>query len=166
MNLEILKKYFLNCFLLTLPIIIWNIVLAKKLPIAFQPEIFWKDIPVFLTFGENISRVIVFMLTLLMPLCIANTRTKKGLLLYVGGIILYFASWLVLIYFPDTTWTNSVFGFMAPTYTPIFWLIGIGLIGNSFYFKLPFKRWIFISVSIIFLLFHNFHAITIYYRTH
>lgn len=145
---------------------VWNIVLTKKLPENFQPEIFWKDIPAFLTYGENISRVLVFTLTLLIPLSVSTTTSKEGLLLYVGGTLLYVASWLVLIYFPDLKWSNSAWGFMAPAYTPLLWLTGIGLIGNSFYFNLPFRRWIFISASFIFLAFHNFHAFIIYVRTH
>jgi hypothetical protein len=166
MDLQNFKKYFINCFLLTLPIMVWNILLTKKLPKEFQAEIFWKDLPVFLAYGENISRIVVFILTLLMPLYISTSTSKKGLILYVVGTILYFASWLILIYLPDIKWSNSVLGFMAPAYTPILWLTGIGLIGNSFYFNLPFRRWIFISTSLIFLSFHNFHAFTIYLRTH
>lgn len=166
MNIDTIKKYSLNCFLLTLPIMIWNIVLTKKLPQSFQPEIFWKDIPAYLTYGENISRAVVFMLTLLMPLRISTATQKKGLFLYIAGTIVYFASWLVLIYFPDSRWSNHMIGFMAPAYTPLLWLTGIGLIGNSFYFNLPYRRWFFISASIIFLLFHNLHTITIYFRTH
>ena len=166
MNIATIKKYLLNCFLLALPILVWNIFLTNKLPKDFQSEIFKKDIPVFLTYGENISRTAVFMLTLMMPLNILTITQKKGLFIYIGGTILYFASWLALIYFPHSDWSNNIFGFMAPAYTPLLWLIGIGLIGNSFYFNLPYRRWFFISTSIIFLIFHNFHTITIYFRTH
>jgi len=166
MNLSTIKKYSFNCFLLTLPIMIWNMLLTNKLPKAFQPEIFWKDIPSFLTYAENISRIIVFTLTFLMPLSILTSTQKKGLFLYIGGTILYFASWLILIYFPDSGWSNSMLGFMAPAYTPLLWLTGIGLIGNAFYFSLPYRRWLFIFTSLVFLTFHNFHTLTIYFRTH
>ena len=166
MKIDTIKKYLLNCFLLTLPIMIWNIILTDQLPKEFQSDIFWKHIPVFLTYGENISRALVFMLTLLMPLSISTITQKKGLYLYVGGIILYFASWLALIYFPNSSWSNNIFGFMAPAYTPLIWLLGIGLIGNSFYFNLPYKRLVFIFPSLIFLLFHNYHTATIYFKTH
>jgi len=145
---------------------VWNIVLSRKLPQDFQSEIFWKDIPTFLTYGENISRTIVFMLTLLMPLCITTLTQKRGLYIYIVGTLLYFTSWVVLIIFPNSEWSNSIIAFTAPAYTPLLWLVGIGLTGNSFYFNLPFRRWFFISTSIIFLIFHNFHTITIYYRTH
>ncbi len=166
MSLKTIKKYATNCFVLTIPIMIWNMVLTNQLPKYFQPEIFWKDIPTLLTYGENISRAMVFMLTFLMPLRISTPTQKRGLYIYLGGVLLYFASWLVLILFPDSEWSNSSMGFTAPSYTPLFWLIGIGLIGDSFYFNWPFRRWFFISISILFLLFHNFHAFTIYQRTH
>ena len=71
---------------------LWNLFLTKKLPKAFQSEIFWDDIPSFLTYGENISRIIVFNLTFLMPLSILTSTQKKGLFLYLSGSILYFAS--------------------------------------------------------------------------
>jgi len=144
MNIDTLKKYSLNCFLLTLPILLWNIVLTNKLPEGFQPETFWKDIPVLLRYGENISRIAVFILTMLMPLSISTNTQKWGFFLYLVGTIVYFISWLVLIYFPNEGWGNNVLGFMAPAYTPLLWLIGIGLIGNSFYFNLPYRRWFFI----------------------
>jgi leucyl aminopeptidase len=70
-----------------------------------------------------------------------------------------------LINFPNSGWSNSIIGFTAPAYTPLFWLMGIGLIGNSFYFNLPYRPWYYISTSILFLIFHNFHAFTIYSRT-
>ncbi len=166
MNIDTIKKYSLNCFLLTLPIMIWNIVLTNKLPKDFQPDIFWKDIPVLLIYAENTSRILVFIFTLLMPLSITTSMQKRGLILYVGGTIIYFVSWLVLIYFPDTRLSHNVFVFMAPAYTPLLWLTGIGLIGNSFYFKLHYRRSFFILAVVIFLMFHNFHTITIYLRTH
>jgi hypothetical protein len=166
MNLITIKKCSLNCFLLTIPIMLWNVFLTKKLPKAFQSEIFWDDIPSFLTYGENVSRIIVFILTFLMPLSILSSTQKKGLFLYISGSILYFASWLILIYFPDSGWSNSILGFMAPAYTPFLWLTGIGLIGNSFYFNLTYRRWQFIGTSLVFLTFHNLHTLTIYYRTH
>jgi len=166
MNSATLKKYLFNCFLLILPILFWNLIFSNKLPKQFQPQTFWKDIPTFLTYGENITRILVFMLTLLMPLSISTLTQKRGLVLYLVGALLYFASWLALIYFPESKWSNNVMGFMAPAYTPLFWLLGIGLIGNSYYFNLHYKRWFFISIASLFLIFHNFHAMTVYFRTH
>ena len=159
-------KYLLNCFLLTLPILAWNILLTNELPKEFHHVTFWNKIPAFLTYGENISRIVVFALTLLMPLSIRTSLQKKGLILYVGGTILYFVSWLNLIFFPNSYWSNGLLGFMAPAYTPLLWLLGIGLIGDSFYFNFTFRRWFFISASIIFIVFHNLRTYIVFYSTH
>jgi hypothetical protein len=166
MKLLTIQKYFFNCFLLAVPILLWNLIFANKLPVVFQSEIFWNNIPVFIACGENVSRIIMFIFMLLMPLQISTNLQKKGFALYVIGVFLYFASWIGLMYFPNSIWSIGVFGFLAPAYTPLFWLIGIGLIGDSFYFNLSFKRWFFIGSSIIFLLFHNTHAAIIYSRMH
>jgi hypothetical protein len=50
----LIKKYFFNCFLLTIPILIWNYIFTNKLPKAFQPEIYWKNIPSIIIYEENI----------------------------------------------------------------------------------------------------------------
>lgn len=166
MNLSTVKKYSLNCFLLTIPILIWNLLFACELPHAFQNEVFWKDIPLFLSLSESSLRVGLLILALLMPLRIKTRSQKRGLVLYLCGTTLYFASWLVLIYFPESWWSDSMIGFMAPAYTPLLWLTGIGLIGDTFYFNLCFRRWIFFSIAIAFLALHNLHALTIYFRIH
>ena len=160
------KKYLTNCFLLTLPILVWNILLAHKLPKAFQPDIFWKDIPAFLTVCENISRVLIFALTLLMPLFIHNSRQKRGFALYITGTLLYFVSWLILIYLPESNWSNTLAGFMAPAYTPFLWLAGIGLVSGEPYLGRLYIKPVYFITIFIFLLFHNYHAMVVYFRTH
>ena len=95
-----------------------------------------------------------------------NPGQKKGLVIYITGVLLYFTSWIILIFSPNNLWSNTLVGFMAPAYTPLLWLAGIGLIGDSFYFNLPYKRFVFILLSIIFLLFHNTHTYIIYCRNH
>lgn len=35
---------------------VWDLSQTQKLPQPFQPVSFWKDIPAFLAYGENISR--------------------------------------------------------------------------------------------------------------
>jgi hypothetical protein len=166
MKFQDLKKYFFNCFLLTIPVLLWDYIFTDKLPKAFQPEIFWKDIPSFITNGENISRLIMFVFISFMPLNIISKKQKSGLLLYVAGILLYFGVWIALMYFPNAAWSNSELGLLAPAYTPLFWLIGIGFIGNSLFFNIPYNRWLYFLVVIIFLIFHNWHTYLIYFRTH
>ena len=50
-----------------LPIMIWNILFTEKLPQEYQPEVFWQEIPAWLKYAENISRILLFILTILMP---------------------------------------------------------------------------------------------------
>lgn len=157
-------NYILNCMLLLLPIMVWNVIFASKLPRAYSPEIFWKDIPPLIANGENIFRSVIFILPLLMPLRIETQNQKLGLWLYIIGTAIYFLSWLAQIYFPQSVWSLSAFGFLAPTYTPLIWLIGIGLIGRAFYFSSPYRSWMYIVVSAIFLSFHLSHALTVYLR--
>ncbi len=165
-KLACLKKYLLNCFLLMVPVMAWNIFLTDKLPAAFQPEVFWKDIRPFITIAENVFRVIVFLLTALMPLSLATSRQRAGFILYLTGLTAYCVSWLALIYWPDSSWSSSVWGFMAPAYIPVLWLTGIALMGNNFYFAVSYRRWYFLVPVVCFLIFHNLHTWIIFNRIH
>jgi hypothetical protein len=166
MSLSQLRKYVKSCFLLTLPVMAWDFFLADKLPLTFQSAIFWHDVPLFLAMGEHIFRILIFAFTLAMPLSFASKRSQIGLVIYLIGIVLYFLSWLALIYGPLSMWSNSYFGFLAPAYTPVLWLIGISFIGTRFYFNFPYKRRVFLAISILFLLFHNLHTLMVYNRFH
>ena len=162
--MDSLISYLLNCLLLLLPIMVWNLIFANKLPWAYSEEVFSKDIPSFITSGENIFRLIVFILPVLMPLRIEMQSQKFGLWLYIAGTAIYFVSWLAQIYFPQSAWSLSAWGFLAPAYTPLIWLVGIGLIGSAFYFSSPYRSWMYIITSVVFLGFHLSHALTVYLR--
>jgi hypothetical protein len=157
-------NYMLNCMLLLLPIAAWNVIFASKLPQAYLAAVFEKDISPLITGGENIFRLLVFILPLLMPLRIETQSQKIGLWLYIVGTGIYFVSWLAQMYFPQSPWSLSAFGFLAPAYTPLIWLIGIGLIGSSLYFSSPYHSWMYILMSTIFIGFHLSHALTVYLR--
>jgi hypothetical protein len=86
-----------------------------------------------------------------------NKVTKIELGLYVLGTILYFSSWAAHIYFPETAWSQILLGFMAPAYTTIIWLIGIGLIGQYSFFKIPHISLYYIIASIYFVIVHSLH---------
>ncbi len=157
-------KYGLNCFLLILPILLGNIIFAKKLPAPFQPDEFGKNIPRFIKFGEAIFRSAVLMLPLFMPLSISSPLQKVGIAVFVTGFILYSASWIAIIKFPGSLWSKSPAGFLAPAYTPVIWLAGIGLTADSFYFGFDYHAWIFYMASILFAVFHISHTYIIYKR--
>ena len=159
-------KYLLNCFLLTLPILLWNIAFSSRLPSTYQPDIFWHNIPPVIEYGESIFRMLAFLLMFLMPLRISTTTQKAGLIVYIVGTLLYFAAWIALIFYPQSLFSNSMLGFMAPAYAPSLWLVGIGLVGNSYYFNLRFRRWPYMLIAFSFLAFHNAHTYIVYSRLH
>ena len=159
-----ITHYLLNCMLLLLPIMAWNMIFTSKLPQAYSQEVFWKDIPPFIGTGENLFRLLVFILPLLMPLRIETQSQRLGLWLYIIGTAIYFLSWLVQMYFPQSAWSLSVFGFLAPAYMPLIWLVGIGLLGSTLYFSSPYCSWMYILTSLIFIGFHLSHALTVYLR--
>ena len=158
-------NYFANCILLLLPIMIWNVVFTSKLPNLYSQEIFEKNIPAVISIGESIFRLFVFVLPILMPLHIETPTQKFGLWLYIAGTVIYFLSWLAQIDFPQSAWSLSAFGFLAPAYTPLIWLTGISLIGSTLYFSSSYRSWMYIALSTIFISFHLSHAITVYRRS-
>lgn len=156
-------KYLFNCFLLTIPILTWNILLTDQLAKTNKSDLLLQSISPIIVYGENIVRIVVFTMLAFMPIKITKTIQKKGLLLFLFGTVIYFCSWLVLIYYPESSWSKSPLGVLSPAYTPVLWLIGIGLMGDRLYFNLPYKRWVFISLVIVFLIFHNIHTYQIYF---
>lgn len=114
MTFAALQRHALSCGLLLLPAIIWNIALAKRLPPAFQLAEFWSDIPAPLAFAENGLRIAVFVLPFFMPLDVAAPGGMRALLVFAAGMLLYFASRLALILFPNSVWSSSALGFTAP----------------------------------------------------
>ncbi len=166
MKTETWLHYLLNCIWLLVPIMLWNLVFASRLPDAFQPELFEKDIPAFIVNGENFFRLVIFLLPLLMPLQITTPGQQIGLRLYSAGTLIYFLSWVMLMVFPHSAWSLSAFGFLAPAYTPLIWLTGIGLMGSSLYFPSPYKTWMYITLAAIFIGFHVTHTTLVYLRTH
>src|SRR5208283_283913 len=98
-------SYLLNCFLLIIPILLWKVLFASSLPKGYALEFFWKDIPPYIGTVENVLRLMVILLPLLMPLGIKSESQKIGLAIFVIGVLLYFSSWLVQIYFPESAWS-------------------------------------------------------------
>jgi len=164
MNTSLLQKVFSNGYIAIFPILVYNIIFASKLPPAYNLALFNSNIPLCIIIGENIFRSVIFFLPILFKLNIRSSLGKKGLIVFSFGLALYFSSWLILIYAPNTTWSSSIVGFTAPAYTPIIWLVGLSLMVDSYYFKLAYKKWHFILPSIAFLIFHIAHSVYVYNR--
>ncbi|MBF0550856.1 MAG: hypothetical protein HQK60_10005 [Deltaproteobacteria bacterium] len=160
-----IAMYLSGCVLLTIPIMIWNAILADRLPRAYSDENFWKDIPPVIVYGENTFRILVFVLPVFMPLHIATPSQMTGLVIYLAGTLAYFSAWVAQLYFPQSAWSTSLMGFLAPAYTPLLWLTGIGLIGDSLYFPVPYRSWCYIVIAVLFVVFHCLHTRLVYLRT-
>jgi hypothetical protein len=150
------------------PVLIFDFTLARYLPPAYQADVFWKDVPLAIAGPENVLRGLVFSVPILMPIAHGRTATRTlGFALYAGGLVLYCSSWLALIAWPDSEWRWAAIGFTAPSWTPLFWLVGIALIGSDRLFA-PLRcarRWMFVLLSVAFLVFHNLHSALIFART-
>ena len=158
--MKTLHTYVLNCFWLLVPILLWNIIFASKLPAEFLPDIFWRDIPPLIKFGENITRVAVFALPAFMPLDMRGRRRETAV--YLIGVIIYFISWVLIMAYPNSEWSTSILGFFAPAYTPLIWLVGIGLISQELYFTTRYRSWMYSILSIAFVTFHVTHTALVY----
>jgi hypothetical protein len=142
------KLQLLNCFWLLIPIFVWNAIFASRL----SQEGFKSDagVPKPVLAAEQVLRIAVFIGPLFLPLRWQDPRSQAGLLLFSEGLLIYFASWLLLIYRPESTWSTSAAGLLAPAYTPLIWLAGIALVGGS---------WPYALLSLLFVGVHVYHNI-------
>src|SRR5271157_3761725 len=114
-----IMQYVRNCFWLIVPILAMNLLLMGKLPKIYQPEVFSSHIPAWIIAGENVLRLATLVLPFFMPLDLSSQSQKIGLVIYFVGLILYFISWAMQLWYPQIAWSTSRWGFMAPSYTPI-----------------------------------------------
>jgi hypothetical protein len=143
----------LNGFWLLVPVFVWNLIFSSKLAHpAFSHD---QNVVRWILIRENILRIAIMITPLFLTMNWDTTRAKAGWIVYVVGILVYFASWIPLMVFPDSAWSNSLTGFTAPAFTPLIWLTGIGLIGSS----LPY-----IGSAIVFVGVHAGHWLLVYLR--
>jgi hypothetical protein len=158
-------RYLGNCFWLLLPVLLWNGLLARRLPKPYRRDEFWRDIPGWVGAGENTFRIAILILPFLMPIRMATSGQRAGFVVYGIGLALYCLAWVVQIRSPHSAWSVSRLGFLAPAFTPAIWLMGLGLIGDSLYLPVPYSCWVYIALSAAFLVFHNTHAWMVHART-
>ncbi len=143
-----LELHWLNCLWLMVPMLAWNIILAPQ--ITLMKVISDANSPSWLLAAENITRLIVFVLPLLLPLRVQDMVSKTGMAAYLIGMMLYFITWIPLIWMPDSVWSQSAVGLLAPRLTPLLPFLGIALIGHS----APYAM-----ISALFIFFHTLHGI-------
>lgn len=157
-------KHVMNCSWLLLPVLVWNILFAKQLPAIFQEENFWHDIPPLLSISEHASRIALFAFTFMMPLELPAAKHFKSWSIYMAGLMLYFLSWLLLMKMPQSDWSQSLPGIMAPAFTPALWMWGIWRIGSTPFIQFPLYKLAFPLLCLLFLFLHNLHTFLIFER--
>lgn len=165
-NTRPLHAYGIMPGLLLIPVFLWNLILAPYLPAPLTTPAFTQDLPQWLTITENSLRLLLFTLPFLMPWPPRSPQTRRGLWLFVTGLGIYCASWLPLILSPNSAWSTSLIGFLAPAYTPALWLIGISLIGGRLFWGHRYRWWMYLIPALLFLAVHITHIALIHARFH
>jgi len=146
-----------NCFLLFIPILVFNILFFKKLPSHYL-----KNISHPIIIMESITRIITIALSIIMAINTQNKTGKIGLMIYIIGTIIYFTSYFIEIYFPNTLFSRKIIFILAPYWTSVIWLIGIGLVGNRLFINVPYHFTVYLVLSIIFATIHTIHGYLCY----
>ena len=156
-----------NGIWLTFPPLLFSLSLMTLLPTALTPAQFNKGIPNVLLNIESIGRVLVFAMPAFFSIGISTTTQKRGLALYLAGVILYYLSYGTQNFFPNSAWSTSTIGFEASAYTNIFWTIGLGLLGEKFYFtkRLHYRPIFYTVPAVIFAIAHTIHVVIYHQRS-
>ena len=154
-----------NGILLTLPPLLFSLSLMVIAPTALTSVEFNRGIPNLLINSEIAGRIVVFAMPAFFSVGFSTKTQKRGLILYLTGVAFYCLSYGTQNYFPDSAWSTSMIGFTASAYTNLFWMTGLGLLGNNFYFpiRLRYRPTYYIVLATIFTILHVTHAI-IYFR--
>jgi hypothetical protein len=134
-------------------------------PNALTSVEFNKNIPDVFLKSEIIARIITFAMPAFFNIGLSSKTQKNGLILYLAGVVIYFMSYGIQNFFPNTAWSLSLIGFSASYFTNLIWIIGLGLMGQEFYapIRLRYHAIIYIAPSTVFIILHVIHSI-IYYR--
>lgn len=159
--LNIFINLITNGYVALIPILLWNIVFISKLPPGYQPEAYNKEIPRLITVGENVFRLVIFALPLFFSLKINGSILREGGGVYIVGVILYFISWMLLMFLPSSRWSKSLIGFTAPAFIPVIWLIGISQMVEDCHI-FTYSKWHYIMPAILFSIFHVWHSVYVY----
>jgi hypothetical protein len=157
-------RYAISLGLLLVPIILWNLAFFDKLPPAFAECEFWRDIPAPLSLVENVARVLVFTLPFAMPLEVRSPLQRWALVLFGVGVVVYFGSWLPLMLAPQSAWSTSAVGFLAPAYTPALWLFALAIAGRRLFWGRGYRWWMYVPLSVTFLAAHVAHVALVFAR--
>jgi len=91
---------------------------------------------------------------------------ENGTIMNMLNIILAYKNtcfwFFVAIYFSNTLFGKNIIVILAPYWTSVLFLIGIGLLGNRLFVNIPYHFTIYIILSIIFSAIHTYHGYLCY----
>jgi len=146
-----LELHWLTCLWLMLPLLAFNLVLRARIT---DPRV-TSDAhsPQWLLVAENGTRILIFALPLLISLPHGadwqSALPKAGLAVYILGTLVYFFSWLPLLFAQASAWSNNPAGLLAPRLTPYLSFLGISLRGGS---------WLYGGIATVFIFLHAWHG--------
>jgi hypothetical protein len=155
--IEFINAYKNNCFWFFIPVIIFNIIFTKYLP-----EYYLKNVNHPIVTIETIARIITIAFSVIMAIKLDNKIGKTGFYVYIIGVLIYFCSYFIVIKYPANSFNNSLIILLAPYWTSVLWLIGIGLLGNKLFINIPYNFSAYIVVSILFSIIHSYHGYICY----
>jgi hypothetical protein len=152
---------------LTFPPLLFSLSLMSLLPTALTPAQFNQGIPDVLLNVESIARILVFAMPAFFSIGISTTTQKRGLALYLAGVAIYYLCYGTQNFFPNSSWSKSTLGFAASAYTNVFWMIGLGLLGEKFYFteRLRYRPIFYIVPAVVFVIVHTTHTVIYHQRS-
>lgn len=151
---------------LTLPPLLFSLSLMALMPNALTPAQFNKGIPVALITIESIGRIVVFAMPALFSIGLSTTTQKRGLAVYVAGLAFYCLAYGTQNFFPNSDWSTSAFGFAASAYTNVVWMIGLGMLGEKFYFikRIRYRAIFYVVPAVVFVIIHTTHLVLYHQR--
>jgi len=155
--MEFINNYKNNCFWFFIPVIISNVIFTKYLP-----EYYLKNINHPIVTIETIARTITIAFSVIMAINLNNKLGKIGLIVYIIGVLIYFCSYFIVIKIPAISFNNNLIVLLAPYWTSVLWLVGIGLLGNKLFVNIPYHYAAYIAISIIFTIIHSIHGYMCY----
>jgi len=155
--IEFINNYKSNCFWFFIPIIIFNITFTKYLSGFYLKNINHPIVTI-----ETIARVITIAFSVIMAIKLDNKIGKVGLIVYIIGVLIYFCSYFIVIKIPPILFHNNIIVLLAPYWTSVLWLIGIGLLGNKLFINIPYHYTVYIILSIVFAVIHSIHGYICY----
>ncbi|WP_291529572.1 hypothetical protein [Bacteroides sp. UBA939] len=85
-----------------------------------------------------------------------KSRTGRlGIRIYAIGLAIYLTSWIILLCDPVT---DNLVVLLSGYWSAVIWLVGIGLASDKLWIRIPWRRWIYITLSIMFGVFHTWHG--------